>query len=103
MWNAGSWLHRDNMPAQTALSIRRFLAKHSIPTLPQPLFSSDLSPPEFFLFPKLKITLKRRFQRVEDIIANVMNDLKAILQASFEHYFQNRKVGNVHCYARGLF
>jgi transposase len=63
------------------------LEKHSIPTLPQPPYSSDLSPPDFFLFPKLKITLKGRiFQTVGDIITNAKNDLKAIPQTSFEQW-----------------
>jgi transposase len=62
----------------------QFLPFHDPPCSP------DLSPPNFFLFPKLKITLKgRRFQTVEDIITNVTNDLKAIPQKSFEHCFQN--------------
>jgi hypothetical protein len=33
----GSWIvHHNNVPAHTALSIKQFLAKHSIPTPPQP-------------------------------------------------------------------
>jgi transposase len=89
MWTAGSWLlHHDNAPAHTVLSIRQFLAKHSIPTLPYPPYSPDLSLPDFFLFPKLKITLKgRRFQTVEDIITNSTNDLKAIPQTFFKQRF----------------
>jgi hypothetical protein len=88
MWTAGSWLlHHNNAPAHTALSIRLLLAKHSIPTLPH-----DLSPPDFFLFPKLKITLKgRTFQRVEDIITNATNDLKVIPQISFQQHFRKWK------------
>jgi histone-lysine N-methyltransferase SETMAR len=90
MWTAGSWLlNLDNAPAHTVLPIRQFLAKHSIPNLPQPPYSPDLSPPDFFLFPKLKFTLKgRRFQTVEDIITNVTNDLKVIPQTSFKQCFQ---------------
>jgi transposase len=77
MWTAGSKLpHHDDVPAHTALSISQFLAKHSITTFPQPHYSPDISPPNFFLFPKLKITLKgRRFQTVEDIITNATNAL----------------------------
>jgi hypothetical protein len=100
MWTAGSWLlHHDNIPAHAALSIRQFLAKHSIPTLPQHLYSPELSPPDFFLFPKLKITLKgRRFQTVEDI-TNVMNDLKAVPQTFFEQCFKKWKRQWENCFA----
>jgi transposase len=75
--------HQDNVPAHTDLSIRQFLAKHLISTLPQPAYSPDL-PLLTFLFPKLKITfVGRRFQTVEGITTNVSNHLKAIPQTSF--------------------
>jgi histone-lysine N-methyltransferase SETMAR len=101
IWTAGSWLlHHDNARAHTALSIRQFLAKHSIPTLSQPPYSPDLSPSNFFLFPKLKITLKgRRVQTVGDIITNAMNDLKAIPQTSFEQCFQKWRMWWERCIA----
>jgi hypothetical protein len=51
-------LHHDNAPAYTALSIREFLAKKSIPVLPNPLNSPDLAPCDFHLFPKFKSRLK---------------------------------------------
>jgi hypothetical protein len=56
---ASDWvLHHDKAPAHTALSIREFLAKKNIPTLPHPPYSSDLAPCDFYLFPKLKSKLK---------------------------------------------
>jgi hypothetical protein len=90
MWTEGSWLlNHDNVPAHIILSIRQVLAKYSIPTLPQPLYSPHLSLHDFFLFPNLKITLKgRRFQTVEDFITNGTNDFKAIPKTSFEQCFQ---------------
>jgi transposase len=102
MWTAGSWLlHHNNVPAHTTLSIRKFFAKHSIPTIPQSPYSPDLSPPYFFLFPKLKITLKgRRFQTVEDIITNVTNNLKVIPQRALPKV--EKVVREVHSCAREL-
>ena len=56
---ARTWmLHHDNAPCHTAVSINEFLADKSIPLVPQPLNSSDLSPCDFFLFPRLKNQLK---------------------------------------------
>jgi hypothetical protein len=102
LWEADSSIKRM---AHKALSIRQFLAKYSIYTLPQSPCSHDLSPPHFFLSAKLKITLKgRRVQTVGDITTNVTNDLKAIPQSSFEQCFQSGKGGGkIHCGARGLF
>ncbi|GFY10449.1 uncharacterized protein TNCV_1463391 [Trichonephila clavipes] len=39
-------------------SVNRFLASKNIPVAPQPPYSPDLSPCDFFLFPKLKNPLK---------------------------------------------
>jgi hypothetical protein len=51
IWTAGScFLRHDNVSTHTALSVRHFLAKHSIPTLPQPLCSPD--PSHLFSIPK---------------------------------------------------
>jgi hypothetical protein len=66
--------------------------KQSIPTLPQPPYSWDLSPNDIFLLHKIKVTLKgRRFQTEADNITNTMNDLRVIPQTSFEHCFQKWK------------
>jgi transposase len=52
---AATWqLHYDNAPSHNALYVREFLAKHSLATLPQPSYSPDLAPADFFLFPRIK-------------------------------------------------
>jgi hypothetical protein len=74
IWIEGSWLlHHDNAPLHTVLSVRPFLAKHLMLTLPKLPYSSDVSRPNSFLFSELKITFEgRRIQTVEDIITNAM-------------------------------
>ena len=66
---ADDWLLQDdNAPAHTALSIREFLAKKSIPVLPHPPYSPDLAPCDFYLFPNLKSKLKgHHFGTMENI------------------------------------
>jgi hypothetical protein len=55
----GSWfLLYDNARPHTATSIKSFWAKQGIPELNHPQYYPDLSPPDFFLFPKTKSTLK---------------------------------------------
>jgi hypothetical protein len=41
-----------------AISVNEFLTKNGIPVVPQPPFSPDLSPWDFFLFPKCNSTSK---------------------------------------------
>jgi len=53
-WHSGNWiLHHDNAPAHRAVTINEFLAKHNIPSLPQPPYSPDLALCDL-LFPQLK-------------------------------------------------
>ncbi|KAL4089073.1 hypothetical protein QTP88_024146 [Uroleucon formosanum] len=67
LWENDSWfLHQDNAPAHSALSVKRFLAKNRTPVLQQPPYSPDLAPCDFWLFPKLKSALKgTHFESVE--------------------------------------
>ena len=41
-----------------ALLIREFLTKHETTVVPQPLYSPDMAPADFFLFSKLKSSVK---------------------------------------------
>jgi len=75
-----------------ALLIREFLMKHEATIVPQLPYSSDLTPADFFLFRKLKSSLKgRRFQTVEEIEENSIWDLRAIPQNTFQDTLQNWK------------
>jgi len=59
LWKNQTWmLHHDNAPAHALLLIRSYLAKHQTSVVPHPPYSPDLAPSDFFLFPKLKTTLK---------------------------------------------
>ena len=59
---------------------------------PHPPYSPDLAPAEFFMFPKLKTTLKgRRFQTIEEIQENAIRELRAITESAFQEAFQQWK------------
>ena len=90
-WTNNTWmLHHDSAPGHASLLIREFLTKHQTTVVPQPPYSPDLAPAEFFLFPKLKSSLKgRRFQTVGEIEENSIRDLRAIPQNTFQDAFQN--------------
>ena len=85
-------LHHDSSPAYMSLRIREFLTKYELTVVLQPPYFPDLAPADFFLFLKLKSSIKgRRLQTVEEIEENSMRDLRAILQNKFQDAFQNRK------------
>jgi len=87
---AGNWLlHDDNAPSHRDLVTREFLAHKGIITLPNPPYSPDLAPCDFFLFPKMKLQLKgRRFDRVEEMQRESQNVLGALREQDFQHAFQ---------------
>jgi len=55
-----------------------------------PPYSPDLSPCDYFLFPKLKLPLKGRlFEDVQDIKRAVTSSLRAIPQEEVQRSFQS--------------
>ena len=76
----GDWqLHHNNVPAHASHLMQSFLAKDQIIQVTQPLYSPDLGPCDFWLFPKLKSPLKgKRFQTIKEIQENTMGQLMVI-------------------------
>jgi len=66
-----------------------FLAKHNIPLIRQAPYSPDTAPCDFWLFPKLKMTLKgARFESSEGIMRNATAQLNMIPQEALQKCFQ---------------
>nr|XP_012143528.1 PREDICTED: putative uncharacterized protein FLJ37770 [Megachile rotundata] len=82
---ANSWmLHHDNAPSHTSLIVRQILTKHNITTLPQPPYSPDMAPSDFFLFPRIKRSLKgHRFGTIEAVQAASTECLNSLTLADF--------------------
>lgn len=93
LWQNNSWqLYHDNALAHIALLVREFLAKNATVIMPQPPYSSDMAPCDFFLFPKLKRILKgRRFANIEEIKTESLEKLKAIPKIAFQKCFEDWK------------
>ena len=74
LWAAGDWqLHHDKVPTHASHLLQKFLVKHQITQVAQPLYSLHLVPCDFCFFPKLKSPLKgKRFQTVNEIQENMM-------------------------------
>ncbi|UYV80409.1 hypothetical protein LAZ67_19000120 [Cordylochernes scorpioides] len=75
-WHQKNWLlHHDNARPHTAVTVQLYLAKHGIALLPQPPYSPDLAPNDFFLYPKIKRVLKGpRFDSIPEIKENSKNE-----------------------------
>jgi len=90
LWENQTWmLHHDNAPAHVLLLIRSYLAKHQTSIVPHPPYSPDLVQADFFLFPKLKTTLKgHHFKTIKKIQENAITELHAITVSAFQEAFQ---------------
>lgn len=93
LWRNNSWkLHHDNAPAHTSLLVREFLTKNNTVMMPQPPYSPDIAPCDFFLFPKMKTNMKgRRFANIEEIKRQSLNELNAIPKSEFQKCFEDWK------------
>ncbi|KAJ4440720.1 hypothetical protein ANN_08868 [Periplaneta americana] len=88
-WVEKNWfLMHDNAPAHRAIIVKNFLARHNITALDHPPYSPDLSPPDYFLFPRLKSHLKGRRFNAEEVIANATRALRRVSQNGFQACFQ---------------
>ncbi|UYV72760.1 hypothetical protein LAZ67_10000554 [Cordylochernes scorpioides] len=93
LWKNKNWLlHHDNAPAHTSLLVRDFLAKNNTLMMPQPPYSPDLAPCDFFLFPKLKRPMKgRRYATLDEIKTASKEELKKIFFNDFLKCFEDWK------------
>jgi len=93
LWRSGDWfLHHDNAPAHTALSVRQFLTSQGMTLIPHPPYSPDLAPCDFFLFPRMKRAMKgKRFADVEAVKATSQKVLEDITLEEFQKCFAEWK------------
>jgi histone-lysine N-methyltransferase SETMAR len=89
VWAAGEWfLHWDNAPVHTAATVTDWLAARRIKddrTLP---YSPDLTPADFFLFPKVKKELAGLMLTRETFKKEWEGAVRTLLAADFAEAFQ---------------
>jgi hypothetical protein len=82
-------LLHDNAPAHKAAIVCQFLTPKNVTTLFHSQYSLDLSPPDYFLFPKLKMKLKGlHLADVAEIQEAVNDKLKKVQKEEFSAAFQ---------------
>lgn len=93
LWADNSWyLHHENASAHTALILREHFAKNSTNIVPQPPYSPDLAPCDFWLFPKLNRLLRgHRFESIEEIERESVRVLNAIPESDYSNCFEDWK------------
>jgi hypothetical protein len=81
---------RDNVPAHKAASVCQFLIPKKCYNPLSSTYSPDLSPPDYFLLPKLKMTLKGlRFADIAAIQEVATNELRKVQKEKFSQLSRN--------------
>jgi len=77
-------LHALTTEQHHAAIVKKFLANRNVAVLHHPPYLPDLAPADYFLFPKLKFSLKgRHFQIVEEIQCAVTREINNISKTTF--------------------
>ena len=93
MFKSGQWhFHQDNAPVHNSILVTDYLTKMGIKTVPQPPYSSDLTPCDFWLFPKLR-SCRYETTEMKKVVTKVIymltqKDFHGALQTLLERYFK---------------
>ena len=77
--------HLDNAPVHNSILVIHYLSKMGIKTVPNPLYSPDLAPCDFWLFPKLRGC---RYETIEEMKEAVTKVIDTLTQEDFHGAFQ---------------
>ena len=83
LFKSGQWhFHQDNAPVHNSILVTDYLTKIGIP---QPPYSPDLSPCDFWLFPKPRGC---RYETIEEMKEAVTKVIDTLTQQGFLGAFQ---------------
>ena len=97
LWTAKNWqLHHENAPTHSLNMIQTLMAKHVILVVYQPPYSPDIAPCDFWLFPKLNMTLKEScFESREEIMQNATAEMNTIPKEVSRSVFSCGRIGGL--------
>ena len=85
LFKSGQWhFHQDNAPVHNSILVTDYLTKRGIKTVPQPPYSPDLAPCDFWLFPKLRGCC---YETIEEKKEAVMKFIDTLTQEDFHGAF----------------
>ena len=103
LFKSAQWhFHQDNALVHNFILFTDFLTKMGIKTVPQPPYSPDLAPCDFWLFPKLKEKLRGyRYETIEEMKEDVTKIIDTLTQEEFHGVFQKLLERYDKCIAAG--
>ena len=89
---SGQWhFHQDNAPVHNSILVTDYLTKMGTKTVPHRLYSPDLAPCDFWLFPKLRSCRYETIEKMKEAVTKVIDtltqkNLSEAAQKLFERY-----------------
>ena len=71
--SAQSHFSQDNVPVHNSILFTDYLSKMGIKTAPQPPYSPDLAPCDFWLFPKLRGCRHETIEEMKEAVTKVID------------------------------
>ena len=86
LFKSGQWhFQQDNAPIHNSILVTDYLTEMGIKTVSHPLYSPDLAPCDFWLFPKLRGC---RYETIEEMKEAVTKVIDTLTQEDFHGAFQ---------------
>ena len=103
LFKSGQWhFPQENALVHSSILVTDYLTIMGIKTVPHPPYSPDLSPCDFWLFPKLKEKLRGyRYETIEEMKEAVTKVIDTFTQEHFHGAFQKLLERNNKCIAAG--
>ena len=96
LFKSGQWyFHQDNAPVHNSILVIDYLTKMGIKTVPQPPYSPDVAPCDFWLFPNLRGC---HYETIEEMKEAVTKVIDMLTQEDFHGAFQKL----LECYNKGV-
>ena len=86
LFKSAQWhFNQDNAPVHNSILVTDYLTKMGIKTLPHSPYSPDLTPCDFWLYPKLR---GYRYETIEEMKEAVTKVIDTLTQEDFYGVFQ---------------
>ena len=92
LFKSGQWhFHQENTPVHNSILVTDHLTKMGIKTVPQPPYSPDLAPCDFWLFSKLRGCRHETIEEMKEAVTKIIDtltqeDFHGALQKLLEWY-----------------
>ena len=76
LFKSGQWqFHQDNTLVHNSILVTDYLTRMGINTVRHPLYSPDLAPCDFFLFPKLRGCRYETIEEMKEAVTKIIDTL----------------------------